>query len=155
VVHTFLAVFPEVHSFLGIYNAETPALVLVGRVPNGAGDRLTIDLDRLAAQHRPRSPGALRSARSAYENRPELRYGSLAELLPRRTPPPGELLIGRDHAAGLRASSRLRDGRRVPGVTKSDRRAPVLLKPYCSVQLPAPGGELSSSNIDVEERSLG
>ena len=31
VVRTFLAAFPEVHSFLGIYNAETPALVLLGR----------------------------------------------------------------------------------------------------------------------------
>jgi spermidine synthase len=31
VVRTFLAVFPEADSFLGIYNAETPALVLLGR----------------------------------------------------------------------------------------------------------------------------
>lgn len=30
-VRTFLAAFPEVHSFLGIYNAETPAMVLLGR----------------------------------------------------------------------------------------------------------------------------
>jgi spermidine synthase len=49
VVRTFLGVFPEVHSWLGIYNAETPALVLVGRVPASAEDRLTIDLPRLAA----------------------------------------------------------------------------------------------------------
>lgn len=52
VVRTFLDVFPEVHSFLGIYNAETPALVLVGRVPRRPDDALAIDLERLAAMLR-------------------------------------------------------------------------------------------------------
>lgn len=50
VVRTFLAVFPEVHSFLGIYNPETPALVLLGK----ADGKLKIDLDRL--QNRLRKP---------------------------------------------------------------------------------------------------
>ncbi|HYN22882.1 MAG TPA: hypothetical protein VE078_18120 [Thermoanaerobaculia bacterium] len=48
VARTFLEVFPEVHSFLGIYNAETPALVLLGK----ADGRLTIDLERLRRQLR-------------------------------------------------------------------------------------------------------
>lgn len=35
VVRTFLDVYPEVHSFLGIYNAMTPAMVLMGRAEPG------------------------------------------------------------------------------------------------------------------------
>jgi spermidine synthase len=35
VVRTFLDVFPEVHSFLGLYNARTPAVVLMGRAETG------------------------------------------------------------------------------------------------------------------------
>ena len=48
VVRTFLSVFPEVHSFLGIYNVETPALVLLGK----AQGRLTIPLNPLRRQLR-------------------------------------------------------------------------------------------------------
>jgi spermidine synthase len=134
VVRTFLAVFPEVHSFLGIYNAETPALVLVGRVPRHPGDGLAIDLGRLqAALRRPvyrdllmQDPRDLLAAylldrpalarfagegplntdlnprvlfdapRSAYENRPELRYQSLSALLPFHTDYPAGLVTGRD-----------------------------------------------------------
>lgn len=47
IIRTFLDVFPEVHSFLGIYNVQTPAVVLVGRVPDGPSDRLHVDLDAL------------------------------------------------------------------------------------------------------------
>lgn len=43
VIRTFLSVFPEAHSFLGLYNAETPALALAGK----ASGRLTVDLERL------------------------------------------------------------------------------------------------------------
>ncbi len=49
VLRTFLAVFPEVHSFLGIYNAQTPALVLLGS-EKGSGPR--VQLDQLAAKLR-------------------------------------------------------------------------------------------------------
>lgn len=53
VVRTFLDVFPEAHSFLGLYNADTPALVLIGRLgPAPADDRWPIplaDLERLLA----------------------------------------------------------------------------------------------------------
>jgi spermidine synthase len=52
VVRTFLAVFPEVHSLLGIYNAETPALVLLGRVPAPGRETLAVDPDRLAGKLR-------------------------------------------------------------------------------------------------------
>jgi spermidine synthase len=134
VVRTFLAVFPEVHSFLGIYNAETPALVLLGRAPRDPADALAIDLDRLeAALRRPiyrdllmqdardllaaymldrpalarfggegplntdLNPRVLFDApRSAYENRPELRYRSLTALLPYRTAYPTSLVTSRD-----------------------------------------------------------
>jgi spermidine synthase len=48
VIRTFLSVFPEVHSFLGIYNVETPALVLLGK----ADGRLTIPLNLLRQQLR-------------------------------------------------------------------------------------------------------
>lgn len=48
VVRTFLSVFPEVHSFLGIYNVETPALVLLGK----ADGPLTVPLNPLRRQLR-------------------------------------------------------------------------------------------------------
>lgn len=51
VLRTFLAVYPEVHSFLGIFNAETPALALVGRDPE-VGGPLSIALDRLSEKLR-------------------------------------------------------------------------------------------------------
>jgi len=47
VVRTFLGVFPETHAFLGLYNASTPALALVGRVPTASAPQLRLDLDRL------------------------------------------------------------------------------------------------------------
>jgi spermidine synthase len=47
VIRTFLAVFEEVHSFLAIYNAQTPALALIGRVPSEPDDVLRVDLERL------------------------------------------------------------------------------------------------------------
>ncbi len=52
VVRTFLAEFPEVHAFLGIYNVATPSLALVGRVPTTGEPALRLDrtrLDTLAA----------------------------------------------------------------------------------------------------------
>ncbi|MCA9661551.1 MAG: spermidine synthase, partial [Myxococcales bacterium] len=49
IVRTFLAVFDDAHAFLGIYNAQTPALALVGARP---GERLTIDVDALAQRLR-------------------------------------------------------------------------------------------------------
>ncbi len=47
ITRTFLAVFPEVHAFLGHYNAETPALALVGRVPTASAPALRLDLSRM------------------------------------------------------------------------------------------------------------
>ena len=47
VIRTFLAVFPEVHSFLGLYSASHPPLVLIGRVPSAPHRPLTIDSDSL------------------------------------------------------------------------------------------------------------
>lgn len=47
VVRTFLGVFPETHAFLGIYNAGTPALALVGREPTADAPQLRLDLARL------------------------------------------------------------------------------------------------------------
>ena len=44
VVRTFLDVFPEAHSFLGLYNASTPAVVLLGR---RGGEGPWIDLEVL------------------------------------------------------------------------------------------------------------
>ena len=51
VVRTYLAVFPEVHAFLGLYNTSTPSLALVGRVPTQDAPALRLDrttLDTLA-----------------------------------------------------------------------------------------------------------
>jgi len=50
IIRTFLAAFDEVHSFLAIYNAQTPALALIGRVPSGPDDVLHVDLERLEQQ---------------------------------------------------------------------------------------------------------
>ena len=47
VVRTYLAVFPEVHAFLGIYNVRTPSLALVGRVPTPSAPALRLDRARL------------------------------------------------------------------------------------------------------------
>lgn len=49
VVRTYLAVFPEVHAFLGIYNTRTPSLALVGRVPTDAAPTLRLRRDTLDA----------------------------------------------------------------------------------------------------------
>ena len=35
ILRTFLEVFPGSHSFLGLYNTDTPPLLLLGRVPGG------------------------------------------------------------------------------------------------------------------------
>lgn len=45
----FLDVFPETHAFLGLYNAQQPALALVGRVPDESGEALRLDAARLSA----------------------------------------------------------------------------------------------------------
>ncbi len=47
VIRTFCDVFGEVHSFLGIYNVQNPALVLIGRSPDRAGGPLSIELPAL------------------------------------------------------------------------------------------------------------
>ncbi|MEZ4450497.1 MAG: hypothetical protein R3B09_13540 [Nannocystaceae bacterium] len=47
IVRTFLAVFGDAHAFLGIYNAQTPSLALVGAAPGDAGVGLRIDLAAL------------------------------------------------------------------------------------------------------------
>ena len=52
VIRTFCAVFGEVHSFLGIYNVQNPALVLVGRDPERASGPLQIDLRALVERLR-------------------------------------------------------------------------------------------------------
>jgi spermidine synthase len=44
IVRTFCDVFPETHAWLGIYNAQTPAIALIGRA---GGAPLRIDLDAL------------------------------------------------------------------------------------------------------------
>jgi len=52
VIRTFCAVFGEVHSFLGIYNVQNPALVLVGRDPDRASGPLQVDLRALVERLR-------------------------------------------------------------------------------------------------------
>jgi spermidine synthase len=47
VIRTFLAVFPEVHSLLGLYSASHPPLVLIGRAPSAPDRSLTIYSDSL------------------------------------------------------------------------------------------------------------
>lgn len=47
IVRTFLTVFPEVHSFLGLYNARTPNLALVGVVADSQAAGLHLDLATL------------------------------------------------------------------------------------------------------------
>jgi spermidine synthase len=49
IVRTFLDVFPESYAFLGIYNAQNPALALVGRAPDPSAAQLRLDVDRLRA----------------------------------------------------------------------------------------------------------
>jgi spermidine synthase len=48
VARSFLDVFPETHAFLGIYNAQNPALALVGRAPDPAVATLQLDAARLS-----------------------------------------------------------------------------------------------------------
>lgn len=47
IVRTFLAVFPEADAYLGIFNARTPSLALVGYLPHGPGDAPTVALTDL------------------------------------------------------------------------------------------------------------
>ena len=47
IVRTFLGVFDDTHAFLGIYNAQTPALALVGTRPGADGGGLVLDLASL------------------------------------------------------------------------------------------------------------
>ncbi len=47
IIRTFLEVFPETHSWLGIYNVQTPGMVLLGR---RSGDPLSVDAARLGQQ---------------------------------------------------------------------------------------------------------
>jgi spermidine synthase len=49
IVRTFLDVFPETYGLLGVYNAQNPALALVGRAPDPAAPRLQLDVPRLVA----------------------------------------------------------------------------------------------------------
>lgn len=44
IVNTFLEVFPETHSWLALYNVDSPAFALIGRA---APDSLAVDLERL------------------------------------------------------------------------------------------------------------
>lgn len=52
VVRAFLDVFPESRAFLGIYNAHSPALALVGRAPDPAAPALQLAAPRLVADTR-------------------------------------------------------------------------------------------------------
>ncbi len=47
IFRTFLAVFDDAHAFLGIYNAQTPALALVGVRTDSEGRGFAIDLEAL------------------------------------------------------------------------------------------------------------
>lgn len=47
VIRTFLEVFGEAHAFLGIYNVQTPAIVLIGRDPSRCTGPLQVDLSLL------------------------------------------------------------------------------------------------------------
>lgn len=47
IVRTFLDVYGEAHSFLGIYNVQTPAFALVGRDPQRSPASLSLDLEAL------------------------------------------------------------------------------------------------------------
>jgi spermidine synthase len=52
IVRTFLDVYGEAHAFLGVYNVQTPAIVLVGRDPARCSGPLRIDLSLLAQRLR-------------------------------------------------------------------------------------------------------
>lgn len=54
IVRTFVDVFGEAHAFLGVYNVQTPAIVLLGRDPARCKSPLQIDLSLL--QERLREP---------------------------------------------------------------------------------------------------
>ncbi len=59
ILRTFLEVFPDSHSFLGLYNTDTPPLLLLGRVPGGETAGVEVDLQQL---ERAMATPALRSA---------------------------------------------------------------------------------------------
>jgi spermidine synthase len=48
VARSFLDIFPETYAFLGIYNAQNPALALVGRTPDPNVPALQLDAARLS-----------------------------------------------------------------------------------------------------------
>ncbi|MEX1365936.1 MAG: hypothetical protein AB1Z98_22605 [Nannocystaceae bacterium] len=52
IVRTFDEVFAERHALLGIYNVQTPAIVLIGRDPERVSGPLTIDVDALSQRMR-------------------------------------------------------------------------------------------------------
>jgi spermidine synthase len=52
IVRTFLDVYGEAHAFLGVYNVQTPAIVLIGRDPARCSTPLTIDLSLLVERLR-------------------------------------------------------------------------------------------------------
>ena len=67
VVRTYLAVFPEAHAFLGLYNTQTPALALVGRVPTRDAPALRLNSDTLdALAQRPGATLDLRDLLASY-----------------------------------------------------------------------------------------
>jgi spermidine synthase len=47
IIRTFVAVFPEAHALLGIYNVQTPGLVLVGRAPADGDASASVGLETL------------------------------------------------------------------------------------------------------------
>ena len=49
IARTFLAVFPDADAYLGIFNARTPSLALVGYLPPETGDRPPVGLAALRA----------------------------------------------------------------------------------------------------------
>ena len=56
VIRTFLAAFEDVHSFIGLYNAERPPLLLVGKNPQSEAERFRIDVPYLRHRLAPDSP---------------------------------------------------------------------------------------------------
>jgi spermidine synthase len=50
IIRTFVGEFPEAYAWLGIYNVQTPAIALIGRVPTPDADDLEISLPQLRAQ---------------------------------------------------------------------------------------------------------
>ena len=50
IVRTFLTEFDEAYAWLGIYNVQTPAVMLLGRAPGPDGGPLYVDVERLTGQ---------------------------------------------------------------------------------------------------------